>query len=439
MDTSLPLTTDVKFRLVPKKVHSLLDDHQMERLKLSPGFQRQSVWKDGDRKKLIESILRGYPLPAIFLHKTTDQDGNTIYNVIDGKQRIESLLMFTGAMRGKRYAVKTNLPGETEVQVLDWTRLNKLRRQSLIADYDLSVIEVEGDLSDMLKLFVSINSLGKPLSAQEKRHAKYFDNAFLKAVDQTARALEPTLKQHRILSAMQIERMKHIELIAELAYSSHKGDVTHKKAALDHVLSERTLTALQIKKAMDGTKSAIKQVLRILPEIATTRFHKLADFYTLVVLVMKFQRDGLILNDARRNQQAAELLKKFGNAVDTISESLRKVRSASYGDEGPAIYLRTVKEGTDSERNRRDREALLRELLEPVFQKKDADRAFSPEQRRLIWHSSEARICSICEAELGWSDFTIDHVFPHSRGGKTSIENAQLMCRSCNSAKGART
>jgi len=53
-------------------------------LKLEPGFQRQSVWTERDRAKLIDSILRNYPLPAVFLYRRED-DGQIIYDVITGK------------------------------------------------------------------------------------------------------------------------------------------------------------------------------------------------------------------------------------------------------------------------------------------------------------------------------------------------------------------
>lgn len=69
-------------------------------LNLEPGFQRQSVWTERDRAKLMDSILRNYPLPAIFLYRRED-NGQIFYDVIDGKQRIESILMFMSLMRGR--------------------------------------------------------------------------------------------------------------------------------------------------------------------------------------------------------------------------------------------------------------------------------------------------------------------------------------------------
>ena len=38
-------------------------------LSLEPGFQRKSVWTMADRRKLIESVLEGYPVPSIFLYR----------------------------------------------------------------------------------------------------------------------------------------------------------------------------------------------------------------------------------------------------------------------------------------------------------------------------------------------------------------------------------
>ncbi len=35
-------------------------------------------------------------------------------------------------------------------------------------------------------------------------------------------------------------------------------------------------------------------------------------------------------------------------------------------------------------------------------------------------------------------DFTIDHIDPHSKGGRSEIENASLMCQKHNSSKGNR-
>jgi uncharacterized protein with ParB-like and HNH nuclease domain len=162
-------------------IQNLFEDNL---LNVVPGFQRQSVWSERDRAKLIDSILRNYPLPAIFFHRR-EEDGQIIYDVIDGKQRIESILMFMGQMRG-RFDLKTQLPGSDETEWLNWKRLCKRKIQHLITGYRIPVIEVDCDLGDIIEVFVRINSTGKALTPQERRHAKYFNSPFLKEADRLA-------------------------------------------------------------------------------------------------------------------------------------------------------------------------------------------------------------------------------------------------------------
>lgn len=60
---------------------------------LTPSYQRGDVWGNGDRQSLIESILRGVPLPSIILLRTGT---STPHEVVDGKQRLTAILRFVG-------------------------------------------------------------------------------------------------------------------------------------------------------------------------------------------------------------------------------------------------------------------------------------------------------------------------------------------------------
>jgi hypothetical protein len=62
-------------------------------LNLTPSYQRGDVWRAGDRQALIESVLRGIPLPSIILLNT---GASTPYEVVDGKQRLTAILRFIG-------------------------------------------------------------------------------------------------------------------------------------------------------------------------------------------------------------------------------------------------------------------------------------------------------------------------------------------------------
>lgn len=60
---------------------------------LNPSFQRSDVWPNGDAQVLIESVLRGIPLPSVIVLKP---EGNDVMQVVDGKQRLTAILRFVG-------------------------------------------------------------------------------------------------------------------------------------------------------------------------------------------------------------------------------------------------------------------------------------------------------------------------------------------------------
>ncbi len=58
----------------------------------------------------------------------------------------------------------------------------------------------------------------------------------------------------------------------------------------------------------------------------------------------------------------------------------------------------------------------------------------APSLRRQVFERDKYR-CVHCGS---WEDLACDHVLAKSKGGPTTIDNLQTLCRSCNSSKGAR-
>lgn len=74
-------------------------------LNLKPSYQRGDVWPTSDAQLLIESILRGIPLPSIILLRPKS-NSHARYEVVDGKQRLTSILRFIGQHPAARTRVK---------------------------------------------------------------------------------------------------------------------------------------------------------------------------------------------------------------------------------------------------------------------------------------------------------------------------------------------
>lgn len=433
------MVEQVKFHAYSQPVRQLVELYEGGRLKLNPSFQRNGVWRPKQRTYLMRSIFQGYPIPSIFIYRHVDEDtGHVVFEVIDGKQRIESLLMYMGIKPGK-FGVPVQLPEWESPRELKWQQLLKLKKQSLLEEYQLQTIEVEGGLSDIIELFVRINSTGNALTRQEIRNANFYKIEFLKASKKLATKYETYFQHTGVLGAQQILRMKHIELISELIYSANLGGVGNKKRVLDVAMRSDGLKGVKLRKAVEATTRGLNRLRTMFPDLnRSIRFSKLSDFYSLAVLVQTFEAKGLILSDKKRNGLAWDMLTAFSAGVDNLALAAKKLelKPLSPRDELLRQYLYTVREGSDSEPNRQKRHNILEGLLLPLFEKKDEQRLFSPEQRRILWNTAEERVCAECGCELDWTDFHADHIKPYCLGGKTILDNAAILCATHNIAKG---
>jgi len=410
---------------------------QNDQLNLEPGFQRDSVWTLSDRKKFIESLLQNYPIPSVFLYHQNEK-GNLRYDVIDGKQRLETVLMFQGArhFRGKRFSAKLRINPEAGAEEWDWQKLRKRGHAHRLMGYKFQTVEITGDLADIMDLFVCINSTGKRLTGAEKRHAKFFRSDFLKQAGRLAERKRRFFLENRILSAGQISRMKHVELVCELMASIQAKGLINKKKALDGIIGGQSAGPRTIRSAVRETIRILNLIKMMFPDIRTTRFANSADFYSLFMYVWEIDREGCILNNSKRNRQAQKLLVWLSNGVGIVRQQQRKAEGAGPNQRFFADYLLTVQGDTDSLATRQRRAEILKKVFGGLFEKKDEQRDFTIEQRRLIWHSEDRKRCLKCRAPLSWTNFTIDHIKPHALGGKSTLSNAALMCRVCNSRKG---
>jgi hypothetical protein len=88
----------MNYRNTEMKIDQILNYFNEEKINLSPAFQRGHVWPIGTRRKLLANIVQGKPIPAIFLYKEAS-GARYSYNILDGKQRLESLILFVGNER----------------------------------------------------------------------------------------------------------------------------------------------------------------------------------------------------------------------------------------------------------------------------------------------------------------------------------------------------
>ncbi|MEU0811370.1 DUF262 domain-containing protein [Streptomyces sp. NPDC005970] len=84
----------LKFEIESKTVAEFRSLDKSGELILQPEYQRQAVWPERAKVSLMETILLGYPIPEIYLSYETTPEGEQTASVVDGQQRLTSLLEF---------------------------------------------------------------------------------------------------------------------------------------------------------------------------------------------------------------------------------------------------------------------------------------------------------------------------------------------------------
>ena len=178
------------------KVDQLIGYFNSNKISLIPPFQRGTVWSLPMRRKLIENMLRRYPIPAVFLYKDPQGGPTFTYNILDGKQRLETLLLFIGdrsdvlqvqnlkdyffhrpigpkAKPGRKAKASPDRSKNFTVSIDDSDVTFATLKPDLVrpfVDYAIPVIEIEMDedraasLYELTQLFVDINTYGKKVT-----------------------------------------------------------------------------------------------------------------------------------------------------------------------------------------------------------------------------------------------------------------------------------
>lgn len=268
-----------------------LDQYSRNQLNLSPPYQRRSVWTLKDRKFFIDSIIRGYPCPPIFLHKTISDEGATTYHVIDGKQRLETIIKFTKS----EFSIDKEF-GDSELNGKKWRELNQNHKRNFwnyIIPVEFIDI-VEGNIVN--EIFDRFNRNARKLERQELRHAR-FDGWFIRLVEAESEKVE--WKNLGIVTSSRAKRMKDSQFISELLLVILKNQVLGfdqdflDESYRDYDTPEDTIQNFsedEFVKKLESVKDYLIEVEKNSKSV--TKFAKsFANFYSLWCLVSLHQAE----------------------------------------------------------------------------------------------------------------------------------------------------
>ena len=143
---------------------SLVTKFSSDKLAFNEDYQRNDVWTTEQKRLLIDSIFKGYDIPKIYFHPRQDGEGNSFNDVVDGQQRIRSIVSF----HDNEFALGED--GDDDLKGKKFRDLDDEDEHRFL-EYQLSIIQLRGyeedDIKDMFLRFQH----GTSLNAAEKRHA----------------------------------------------------------------------------------------------------------------------------------------------------------------------------------------------------------------------------------------------------------------------------
>ena len=218
-------------------------------LELRPNFQRGSVWKQRDKSFLIDSIVKGYPLPLLVLQdEVRSEHPRMRRRVVDGQQRLRTLIAFVD---------RTLLKDEDESDSFRYfpPELGKVQSgftfqalgvtlQNRILNTTISAVLLGSNTgtNQILEVYDRLNSTGLGLTPQELRFARR-DGQFAEISYELARHNQVRWTSWRLFRDQDIARMAEVEFTSELILLIMNGVIKTGRHEIDTAYKDPALAA----------------------------------------------------------------------------------------------------------------------------------------------------------------------------------------------------
>lgn len=396
---------------------------------LNPAYQREGgVWSLTKQQLFVDSLVNGFDVPKIYMHELDQEASGYNYAVVDGKQRIGTILRFLEdglafaddfKFSGKACDPAPG-PGDTYKDLGADAR-------DLVRECQLDVVLVRTkDIEEIEELFSRLNN-GEKLNAAETR------NAFGGRVTSLIRELAEDSFFRRKLG-FKNNRYAHYEVACKLLYLEHEASKSKvlapvdlkKKFLDDFVKTHRAMSDKDADRLLRRVKENLSKMSTVFGdadmELSKQSYPQLMYlFYTHLDRVYASQ--GL-------NAKIRSFLVEFRKArIDN------RARDDEHQDAELTNFGLLSQQGTNDAGSMKQRiEILTRRFLTSHSDVliKDPKRAFTMEERWVLWQRSDKK-CEQCGIDLPQlEDLDGDHIVWHAHGGPTTLANARALCIKCN-------
>lgn len=279
-------------------------------LNLTPKFQRREVWKTPARSYFIDSLIRGIPIPPIFIRVAQSADRKKLVReVIDGQQRLRAVLDF----KAGKYSLSKGLENYSgkRYDALPQTVQDAIDTFSFVT----SVFKNISD-SDILEIFARLNTYAVALNAQELRNGRYFGE-FKRCAQSLAFWHVQFWREYGIFGEASIARMLEVELTSELLIAFINGQ-QDKKTSIDKFYleyDEQFDDRIKMEKRFEGVVDQITTALG--STLKESEFSRPPLFYTLFCVVGHY-----LFGIPKQNEAVAKKVRLSAAECDKLRDAV---------------------------------------------------------------------------------------------------------------------
>ncbi|MCE9553202.1 MAG: DUF262 domain-containing protein [Planctomycetes bacterium] len=355
----------------PQSISWFQEQYKAGRLELRPPFQRKPVWLEKQRCSLIESILMEVPIPEVYVQVTQADDGTEEFGVVDGQQRLRTILQFVGLERetDQEQGQDNNnfrleeLPATSPHKDKSFTDVTGDARKRFF-QYEICVrFLYTENITEIEDVFKRLNKFAMPLKAQELRNATYH-GAFAKLSEKLAD--DEYWAVNRIVSPAAIRRMADIEMMSDLLIGLLHGPQGGSAKIIDEyygqyeVFDDDFPDQVRITRLFEKARQTIESLF---PMISDTRWGNRADFYSLFVAFGNLLEKHELL---KKSEKA--LRDKLGEFADQVDKRLQDPTAKTSA--AAKEYARAIEKGSNDKARRADRHEQLVKLITPFLSEK---------------------------------------------------------------------
>jgi len=346
----------VSCRPISYRIADFREWNERGELVLVPEFQRRPVWHSKARSYLIDTIIRGLPIPPIYVREVIDpRTQKVIREVIDGQQRLRAVLDFIAGPLKIQKTHNQELAGKSFRNLSEEDRGKFLR-------YAFSVNLVEqANYEDILDIFARINSYTMTLNRQERLNAKYFGE-FKTTVYRLGREYASFWKENGILTDRQIVRMTEAELVSELLVAMLDG-LQDKKKSLEKFYEKYDDQFPQRRQLENRFKRCMSTIGKIFgSELSRLAFKRRALFYSLFCVIY-----DLLYGLRRSRSSRYDIPRKKYLAIRRAMRKLSDQINADVPDGEYVAFVHACTRQTDNLKPRQIRHETIRKEFQAAI------------------------------------------------------------------------